>query len=133
LTATGQSALFEKPFVTTNRRLASTLWSCRAGSYSMHPMKVSRRSSPAFSGARSAIGAAPLSAGAKAALILIRAYKLLLSPLFTGSCRFVPSCATYSSEAIARFGVVRGGWLGAKRLCRCHPFGGHGLDPVPND
>ncbi|MGH9385999.1 MAG: membrane protein insertion efficiency factor YidD [Vicinamibacterales bacterium] len=69
----------------------------------------------------------------KAALALISAYKLLLSPLFAGSCRFVPSCATYSAEAITRFGALKGGWLGAKRLCRCHPLGGHGLDPVPND
>ena len=74
-----------------------------------------------------------VSMAAKAALALIRVYKLLLSPLFAGSCRFVPSCANYSTEAITRFGVIKGGWLGAKRLCRCHPLGGHGFDPVPND
>ena len=67
-----------------------------------------------------------------AALAAIRAYKVLLSPLFTGSCRFVPSCADYTSEAIARFGAARGIWLGTRRLGRCHPFGGHGLDPVPD-
>jgi uncharacterized protein len=66
------------------------------------------------------------------ALALIRLYKLTLSPLFAGSCRYMPGCADYMSEAITRFGVVRGGWLGTKRLCRCHPFGGHGYDPVPN-
>jgi uncharacterized protein len=96
-------------------------------------MKASRRSSQAYSGAASAIDAAAPPVSVRIALALIRAYKVLFSPLFTGSCRFVPSCATYSSEAIARFGVVRGGWLGARRLCRCHPFGGHGFDPVPND
>lgn len=66
------------------------------------------------------------------ALSLIRAYKLVLSPLFAGSCRYMPGCADYMSEAITRFGVIRGGWLGTKRLCRCHPFGGHGYDPVPH-
>jgi putative membrane protein insertion efficiency factor len=96
-------------------------------------MKPSRRSSPAFSGAVLAVDDPSVSMAAKAALALIRAYKLLLSPLFAGSCRFVPSCANYSTEAITRFGVIKGGWLGAKRLCRCHPLGGHGFDPVPND
>jgi putative membrane protein insertion efficiency factor len=65
------------------------------------------------------------------ALALIRAYKVVLSPWFAGSCRYTPGCADYMAEAITRFGVVRGGWIGTKRLCRCHPFGGHGYDPVP--
>lgn len=69
---------------------------------------------------------------ARVALAVIRAYKYLLSPLFAGSCRFVPSCADYTSEAIVRLGIVRGCWLGGRRLCRCHPFGGHGFDPVPH-
>jgi putative membrane protein insertion efficiency factor len=68
---------------------------------------------------------------AKIALGLIRVYKLTLSPYFTGSCRYTPGCADYMSESIARHGVLRGGWLGTRRLCRCHPFGGHGYDPVP--
>jgi hypothetical protein len=63
--------------------------------------------------------------------LLIRAYKLTLSPFFAGSCRFVPGCADYAAEAIARHGVLGGGWLAAKRLGRCHPLGGHGYDPVP--
>jgi putative membrane protein insertion efficiency factor len=67
----------------------------------------------------------------KAALLLIRAYKLSFSPLFAGSCRYTPGCADYMSESITRHGVLRGGWLGTKRLCRCHPLGGHGFDPVP--
>lgn len=74
---------------------------------------------------------APPSLAARAALALIRAYKLVVSPWFTGACRFVPSCADYTAEAIARHGVVRGSWLGARRLSRCQPFGGHGHDPVP--
>jgi uncharacterized protein len=69
----------------------------------------------------------------RAALALIRAYKIVLSPLFAGSCRYVPGCADYMTESIARFGFFRGGWMGTKRLCRCHPFGGHGYDPVPAD
>jgi putative membrane protein insertion efficiency factor len=68
---------------------------------------------------------------ARAALALIRAYKLVLSPWFTGACRFMPTCADYTAEAIARHGLVRGSWLGARRLGRCHPFGSHGHDPVP--
>ena len=48
-----------------------------------------------------------------------------------GSCRYTPGCADYMSEAIVRHGLVRGGWMGTRRLCRCHPFGGHGYDPVP--
>ena len=70
--------------------------------------------------------------GARLALGLIGLYKKLISPWLVGSCRFVPTCADYTAEAIARHGLLRGGWLGARRLCRCQPFGGHGLDPVPS-
>jgi putative membrane protein insertion efficiency factor len=73
----------------------------------------------------------PPGPAARAALTLIRAYKYLLSPWFFGACRFVPTCADYTAEAIARYGLVRGSWLGARRLARCHPFGGSGHDPVP--
>lgn len=66
------------------------------------------------------------------ALALLRAYKVLISPYFAGSCRFVPSCSDYAAEAVARFGVVKGMWLAARRLARCHPLGAHGLDPVPD-
>ena len=62
---------------------------------------------------------------------LHRAYKILISPLFAGACRFEPSCADYMRDAIVAHGWVRGGWFGLRRLSRCHPFGGHGLDPVP--
>ncbi|MCA1583919.1 MAG: membrane protein insertion efficiency factor YidD [Acidobacteria bacterium] len=68
---------------------------------------------------------------ARVVLGLIRAYKYLVSPWFTGRCRFVPSCADYTAEAIARHGAVRGALLGARRLSRCHPLGGSGYDPVP--
>ncbi|MCL4846978.1 MAG: membrane protein insertion efficiency factor YidD [Acidobacteria bacterium] len=64
-------------------------------------------------------------------LASLRLYKLLLSPLFAGSCRFVPSCSDYATEAVSRYGVVRGTWLAARRLGRCHPLGSSGYDPVP--
>ncbi|MBA3270294.1 MAG: membrane protein insertion efficiency factor YidD [Acidobacteria bacterium] len=73
----------------------------------------------------------PPGPAARVALALIRAYKCVLSPWFTGACRFVPTCADYTAEAIARHGFARGTLLGARRLSRCQPFGGHGHDPVP--
>lgn len=75
--------------------------------------------------------AEPASLGVKAALWLLRGYKLLISPFFAGSCRYLPSCADYTAEAIERHGLGAGVWLGGGRLCRCHPFGGSGHDPVP--
>ncbi|PYR53481.1 MAG: membrane protein insertion efficiency factor YidD [Acidobacteria bacterium] len=68
---------------------------------------------------------------ARVALGLLRGYKLFISPHFAGSCRFLPSCADYASEAIARYGVRRGSWLAAKRLARCHPLCRAGHDSVP--
>jgi putative membrane protein insertion efficiency factor len=61
---------------------------------------------------------------------LIRAYQVAASP-FPSPCRFTPSCSSYTLEAVRRYGVLRGGWLGVRRVARCHPFGGHGHDPVP--
>lgn len=65
------------------------------------------------------------------ALLLLRAYKLLISPLFTGSCRFVPSCSDFAAQAIREHGLAHGTWLAARRLGRCHPFCAGGYDPVP--
>ncbi len=64
-------------------------------------------------------------------LALLRGYKILISPLFTGCCRFEPSCSDYMSEAVTLHGATRGVWLGIRRLVRCLPFRGHGFDPVP--
>lgn len=64
-------------------------------------------------------------------IALLRVYKIFVSPHFFGSCRFVPSCADYAREALERHGALRGSWLALKRLARCHPIGGSGLDPVP--
>jgi putative membrane protein insertion efficiency factor len=62
----------------------------------------------------------------------IRGYQLAFSPFFAGSCRYLPSCSAYALEAVERHGTLRGGWLALRRLARCHPLGGHGLDPVPD-
>jgi len=64
-------------------------------------------------------------------LALIGLYRRLLSPLLPPSCRFYPSCSAYGMEAIRRYGAWKGGWLTLRRLARCHPWGGHGHDPVP--
>jgi len=63
---------------------------------------------------------------------IIRAYQLVLSPLMGRQCRFEPTCSCYAIEAIKRHGSVRGGWMGMKRICRCHPFSPGGYDPVPD-
>ncbi len=66
------------------------------------------------------------------ALAAIRLYQQTLSRVLPPSCRFVPSCSEYGYEAIARYGIVRGGALAAWRVLRCNPWGGHGYDPVPD-
>jgi uncharacterized protein len=67
----------------------------------------------------------------RVAIACLRAYKLVLSPLFAGSCRYLPSCSDFAREAVVRHGVLTGCWLATRRLARCHPLGGHGYDPVP--
>jgi putative membrane protein insertion efficiency factor len=62
----------------------------------------------------------------------IRFYQYALSPLVGPACRFYPSCSQYALDAVARFGVLRGGWLAARRLARCHPWNPGGFDPVPS-
>lgn len=62
---------------------------------------------------------------------ILRGYKLVLSPLVGQGCRFQPTCSTYAAEVLIGHGPVRGGWLAARRLCRCHPWGGSGYDPAP--
>jgi putative membrane protein insertion efficiency factor len=62
--------------------------------------------------------------------LVLAAYRVALSPLLGPCCRFAPSCSVYASEAVERFGIVRGGWMAVHRLLRCHPFHPGGWDPV---
>ena len=64
-------------------------------------------------------------------LVLIKAYQVVLSPVLGTRCRFHPTCSTYMAEAIKEHGLFIGGWLGSKRLVRCHPWSDGGHDPVP--
>jgi putative membrane protein insertion efficiency factor len=61
----------------------------------------------------------------------LRAYKLTLSPLIGRQCRFLPTCSEYAAEALISHGPLRGSWMAAGRLCRCHPWGASGFDPPP--
>lgn len=82
--------------------------------------------------AENADGARPvLTVAQRAALAALRGYQVMFSPMFAGSCRFVPSCSAYAVEAVSRFGVVRGSLLALRRLSRCRPLAAHGFDPVP--
>jgi len=67
-----------------------------------------------------------------ALLALIRAYQLLISPMFPPSCRYFPTCSDYARQAVSRHGPLVGVGLALKRLARCHPWGGLGYDPVPD-
>ncbi len=64
-------------------------------------------------------------------ILPIRFYQYSISPLLGPRCRFEPSCSHYTVQAIEEWGVFKGTWLGIKRISRCHPWGGHGYDPVP--
>lgn len=67
----------------------------------------------------------------RALLLMIRGYQVGISPYLPPACRFTPTCSEYAAEAIRRHGAARGSWLAARRLLRCHPWGGSGPDPVP--
>ena len=67
----------------------------------------------------------------KLLILAARGWQLGPSLILPPSCRYSPSCSAYAIEAIGRYGAARGGWMAAKRLCRCHPWGGSGVDPVP--
>lgn len=66
-----------------------------------------------------------------AAIFALRGYKRFISPLLPPMCRFEPTCSVYAMQAIEKYGIMRGVWLGARRLLRCHPLNPGGWDPVP--
>lgn len=66
-------------------------------------------------------------------LLLIQAYRQLLSPLLPPSCRFQPTCSAYALEAVTRHGAILGSWLAVRRILRCHPWNAGGYDPVPHE
>lgn len=68
---------------------------------------------------------------AKALILVARAWQLGPSRVIPPSCRFQPSCSAYAITALRRYGALKGSWLAARRLARCHPWGGSGDDPVP--
>ncbi|OAD91613.1 membrane protein insertion efficiency factor YidD [Aequorivita soesokkakensis] len=64
-------------------------------------------------------------------VLLIRGYQNFISPLLPSSCRYTPTCSHYAVEALQTHGLLKGGWLAAKRIASCNPWGGSGYDPVP--
>jgi len=64
-------------------------------------------------------------------VLLIRGYQLMISPILPSACRYTPTCSQYGLEAIKKHGPFKGGYLTARRILRCHPWGGQGHDPVP--
>jgi uncharacterized protein len=67
----------------------------------------------------------------KIVLALIWVYQHLISPLTPATCRYTPTCSAFAVEAVKKYGPFKGGWMGLKRIGRCHPWGGSGYDPVP--
>lgn len=64
-------------------------------------------------------------------LLLVKFYQYIISPIFPASCRYTPTCSNYMIEALKEWGLFKGIFLGVKRILSCHPWGGHGHDPVP--
>tara|TARA_B100000029_G_scaffold417129_1_gene421649 strand:- start:2175 stop:2426 length:252 start_codon:yes stop_codon:yes gene_type:complete len=64
-------------------------------------------------------------------ILLIRGYQLFISPVVGSSCRFMPTCSEYAIESMKLYGLTKGTFLTIKRIGKCHPFGGHGYDPIP--
>ena len=64
-------------------------------------------------------------------ILLIKIYQWVISPLLGPKCRYTPTCSHYAVEAFKKYGLIKGFWLTVKRISRCHPWGGHGYDPVP--
>lgn len=73
-----------------------------------------------------------MSLAARIAALPVHAYRLFLSPLIGSNCRYSPSCSAYALEALDKHGALKGGWLALRRISRCHPWGGSGIDNVPD-
>lgn len=73
----------------------------------------------------------PVSLLTRALILLTRAWQIGPSAVLPPSCRYQPSCSAYAITALRRYGALKGSWLAARRILRCHPWGGHGYDPVP--
>ena len=67
----------------------------------------------------------------RVAVIVVRGYQYIISPMLGHHCRFYPTCSEYTCQAIERYGIAKGSWLGIKRISRCHPWHPGGVDPVP--
>ncbi|MBU2786101.1 MAG: membrane protein insertion efficiency factor YidD [Acidithiobacillus ferriphilus] len=65
------------------------------------------------------------------AVVVVRGYQYVISPILGHHCRFYPTCSEYTCQAIERYGIAKGSWLGIKRISRCHPWHSGGVDPVP--
>ena len=64
-------------------------------------------------------------------ILLVKIYQYIISPALGPKCRYTPTCSQYTIEALKKYGLFKGGWLAIKRIASCHPWGGHGHDPVP--
>ena len=64
-------------------------------------------------------------------IFLIRGYQIIISPMLNSNCRFMPTCSQYAIESLQSYGLIKGTFLTIKRLGKCHPWGGHGYDPIP--
>ena len=105
-----------------------------------HPVSERPRTSPrataapgpdGHAGIGRRLGRLVLRLPAFAVVLLIRVSQVLISPLLPAACRYTPSCSAYAVEAVERYGALRGGWMAARRIARCHPFRPGGYDPVP--
>ena len=65
-------------------------------------------------------------------IVCIRGYQLIISPFIGQNCRYLPTCSEYAIECLKKFGIIKGTFLSLKRISKCHPWGNHGYDPVPN-
>jgi len=67
----------------------------------------------------------------KLVILIFAIYQRIISPIMPNACRFHPTCSAYGIEAVKKYGALKGSWLTIKRIVRCNPWGGHGIDPVP--